>query len=272
MFKRVSARLIRGERGAILVLTVILSTFGIVVSTSALAVVGGHLQVSKTYEVRGASYYTAKAGMDAAMGDMLRGVDLVRQGYQPPQLTVNNLPVRVTVAAPAGSYRPKTVFRYVDPGVQTGLASLGPGNTWSVRLEGVLPFSVLGVGWAFDDTLPPSIRIEVEDPTGAKAVSAAERTRSPLQLLVRSGTATEYVVRFINTGTAPVVSKPFSSLGDDVNTWILGKMTGREYILEATAGEASYALRAYVRQIPGPNQLVAVPQIIVVETWRRATE
>jgi hypothetical protein len=270
--KRVLVRLIRGERGAILALTVILSTFGIVVSTSALALVGGHLQVSKTYEVRGASYYTAKAGMDAAMADMLLGVNLLRQGYQPPQLTVNNLPVTVTVAAPAGAFRPKAVFRYVDPGVQTGLASLGPGNAWTVRLEGVQPFSVLGVGWAFDDTSPPSVRIEIEDPTGAKAVAEDERTKSPLQLLVRSGTSTEYVVRFTNTGTTPVLSLPFSSLGDDSKTWILGKMTGREYILEAAAGEASYALRAYVRQIPGPDQPGAVPQIIVVETWRRTTE
>jgi len=206
------------------------------------------------------------------MGDMLRGVDLFHQGYQPPQFTLNNLPVTVTVAAPAGSYRPKTVFRYMDPGVKTGLASLEPGDTWSVRLEGVLPFSILGGGWAFDDTLPPSVRIEIEDPTGAKAVTAAERTVSPLQLLVRSGTASEYIVRFVNTGTTPVVSKRFSSLGDDDKTWILGKMTGREYILESTAGEGTYKLRAYVRQIPGPDQPGAVPQIIVVETWRRATE
>jgi hypothetical protein len=92
-----------------------------------------------------------------------------------------------------------------------------------------------------------------------------------LQLFVLAGPDTTYTVQFINEGApdkASAQSLPFSSLGGSDHTWVRTKMTGKEYLLRATVRDA-FALKAYVRQLPGPDQPSAgVPQLIVVEAWR----
>lgn len=241
---------------------------GTTTTLGLLLLVQGNLRSAEAFQGRDLTYYSAKAAVEVAMADLLAGQDIALPGYTPSPVTLNGVTSTVSVQTPAGSYRPKLVYRYIDPGASTALASLPGGGERVVKIEGVQPFSTIGMSWAFDDSFLPHLEMVIEDSTGAViARDEQEDARTPFQLIVRSGTDTRYTIRFINRGNSPVASLSFSSLGGLDHTWVLAKASGREYILRAdTVG--GFGLKAYVRQIPGPDQVSPVPQVIVVETWR----
>lgn len=264
---------------------------GTTVTVVLLVGTAAQLQSSGSSHERDSAYFTTKAALEVTLADLLQGQDISLSSYQPPPVSLNGEEARVSVSTPpAGSDRPRLIYRYVDPGAATRLVSLAPGQSFSVTLEGVQPFSTIGVGWAFDDATSQGtgktkldLELVVEDASGLvvgkKAVAGTigeHPARSPAQLFVRAGPSTTYVVRYKNTSkpddqfAVAVNSKPFSSLGGSDYTWMRAQMTGREYLLRATAGTA-FVLKAYVRQIPGPSQAAPVPQLVVVETWRAAT-
>ena len=86
-----------------------------------------------------------------------------------------------------------------------------------------------------------------------------------------------YTVEFKNLDTSPIVSRDFSLKGAAERTWIFVKSVGKEYIVQGVACcetiqgvTGGIAIRAYVRQIPGPGSPSPGPlQSVVVESWRQ---
>jgi hypothetical protein len=289
--QRLIARFRSSEQGFIMLLTQGAMVLGTTVTVVLLVGTAAQLRSSGSSRERDSAYFTAKAAVEVALADLLQGQDISLPGYQPPPVSLNGVEAQVRVSTPpVGSDQPKLIYRYGDPGAKTALASLAPGQSLAVTLVGVQPFSTIGVNWAFADPTPLgtgttklSLELVVEDVSGLvvgkKAVAGKigeHPARSPVQLFVRAGPSTKYVVRFKNTSkpddkdAVAASSRPFSSLGGSDHTWMRAQMTGREYILRATATNA-FVLKAYVRQIPGPSQVGAVPQLVVVETWRADT-
>jgi hypothetical protein len=185
---------------------------------------------------------------------------------------------------------PRTVYRYIDPGASSALASLAPLGVHRVRLLNVEPYSLLAVNWTF--TAVPFDEAEGEirvfDSRGTKIaeedgeVDDDDGQQATVSLAVQLGADSEYVVEFLNEedDKGPILSMPFSSVGGAGATWIHSKLNGREYVVTASAsgvtgatGEevaAPVILRAYVRQLPGAHpDNAALKQIIVMESWRR---
>lgn len=289
--QRLIARFRNGERGFILLLTQGAMALGATVTVVLLVGTAAQLRSSGSSRERESAYFTAKAALEVTLADLVQGQDISLPSYQPPPVSLNGVEAQVRVSTPPfGSDQPKLIYRFVDPGATTSLVSLAPGESQALTLEGVQPFSVIGINWAFDDATPQGtsktnldLELVVEDASGLvvgkKAVlgkSGEHPAWSPVQLFVRAGPSTTYVVRFSNTSkpddkdAVAVNSKPFSSLGGSDHTWMRAQMTGREYILRAAAGNA-FVLKAYVRQMPGPSQVAPAPQLVVVETWRAAT-
>ena len=103
----------RGERGQILVLVLMLMTLGTLVITPLLAYVNLSLRLNSRAEVRSQAYYAAEAGVDAVISDLFHGENLLSTAYPPEssllerngdnlflKQAVNGYPVNITIAPP----------------------------------------------------------------------------------------------------------------------------------------------------------------------------
>ena len=102
--------------------------------------------------------------------------------YTPPSLDLNDRTVGLLIEAPQEEARPRVAYRYIDPGATAGLASLAPGATWSVKLNGVQPLSTLFVNWAFSFGAgeAPDLEIRVLDSEGDEVADSIEpEVRAP---------------------------------------------------------------------------------------------
>lgn len=267
-------RLWRSERGQLLPLTVILSTFGIVVSTAMVVYIQGNLQATLKSQGRETSYYTATSGIEAALADVSRGLDLLGPTYTPPAITINGDDPIIAVSGPVSAGRPTLRYRYLDGGAATGLAPLGPGSSWVVQVNGVEPFSNLLANLAFTSASNPNVTVQIEDDQANLIMenSLAQVLDTTLNLyqvrvVTRLGVADTYFIRFVNNGANPIVSSFHSSVGGSDATWILAKATGNEYLISSTTSD-DFELRVFVRQIPGPGATgTQVRQVVVIETW-----
>ena len=278
----------KGQSGQILLLTLIITSVGALTTGAMLAVATTTARSSGDFQETTSGYYAAAAGIELPMAYMLEGGDAfsLETCYSAPPITVNNIQPQVSITSPEAAgltVRPKVEYRHIDPGVPVedigGMRLLGPGDKWRLKLNGVVPNTSLIVNWAYVASELPDVDITVFDGTG-DVVERALPTRStsaPILLMGRLGQGDTYTVEFKNDGDTPVLSRDFSSKGGRDFTWILAKATGREYLITSSTGE--FALRAYIRQIPGPQEpdlenpdcaplRPAVKQRIIVESWQ----
>ena len=180
------------------------------------------------------------------------------------------------IEAPQEEARPRVAYRYIDPGATAGLASLAPGATWSVKLNGVQPLSTLFVNWAFSFGAgeAPDLEIRALDSEGDEVADSIEPEVSgaPATLIARLDSGDTFTVVFENEDDdSPILSRGFSVKGRLDSTWMFVKSVGKEYLITAVAGDL--ALRAYVRQIPGPGSTSPpLKQTVVVESWQGPIE
>ena len=172
--------MLKNHPGQILVLTLL--TLGVgALGTGALGTGAMLGVVNSTTRGSGAflegtdAYYASAAGVEFVMADLLAGVDALDGSYTLPDLIVNDQEITVLVSSPQTSIHPATEYRYVDPGAASGLASLASGDTWSVKLNGVQPFSTLFVNWAFTPQTTGDLRIRVLDSGGGEIASLVSR-------------------------------------------------------------------------------------------------
>ena len=234
-----------------------------------LGIINATTRASGSFQDSTKAYYAAAAGIEAVMGDLISGDDALDAGYTPPSVRVNGIDVIISITSPQVDLPPKATFRYLDPGASQGLASLGSGETWSVKLNGVAPFSSLFVNWSFVTGDVPDLRIRVLDAGGSKIADANEplKKNTPATLVTQLGSGDTYTVEFGNQDVGPIPSDDFSAKGRQNKTWIYVKATGNEYLITSTAGNVT--LRAYVRQLPGPGQTsTPLKQTVVVESWQ----
>ncbi len=216
--------------------------------------------------------FTKEAGIEAVMADLLEGKDAMAPGYAPPSLNLNGVAVTISVTVPPTDPGPRTLYRYIDPGTKQGLASLAPGTTWSVKLNGVQPLSTVVVNWAFPSATGdrvPQVEIRLIDINGRRIGHGTSPlvTGFPAALLTQARTGDTYTLEFKNNDTAPVVSRDFTIKGGQNNTWVLLKAVGKEYLITAIAGKVKLA--AYVRQLPGPGPTSQqLKHMVLLESWQ----
>ena len=267
-------RLVAGQAGQLLPLTVILSTFGMTVTTALVVYVQGNLGATEKTREREVAYYTATAGIEAVLADAAQGRDLLSPAYTSPSVTVNDQTPAITIAAPPATGWPTLLYRYIDIGAATGLVSLAPGITWSVEVSGVQPFSNTLINVAFTSTSPPAATLSIVDDlenviSSSTLIETLDAAQSLYQVWLdtRLGVASTYTVLFENGGADPITAAAYSSIGGASATWFLTRATGKEYIITSTS-PAGFQLRVYVRQTPGPGvNGTQVQQTVVVETW-----
>ena len=262
--------MIKNQSGQILLLTLIMTGLGGVITGAMLGFLNGSSRGSGTFLDSTDAYYAAAGGIEAVMADLLEGDDALDLGYTVPSVTLNGIPVTISVAPPQVDLAPKAVYRYIDPGAGQGLASLAPGGMWTVILKGVEPFSSLFVNWAFIPEGNVHVDLRVLDGSGLEIAKGEQlgAADSPATLLARLGAGETYTLEFLNQDTVTVLSREFDSKGGLDRTWMLLKSVGSEYLITSTA--SGDTLRAYVRQIPGHGATnPPIKQTVVVESWQR---
>ena len=135
--------------------------------------------------------------------------------YTPPSLEQNDRTVGLLIEAPQEEARPRVAYRYIDPGATAGLASLAPGATWSVKLNGVQPLSTLFVNWAFSFGAgeAPDLEIRALDSEGDEVADSIEPEVSgaPATLIARLDSGDTFTVVFENEDDdSPILSRGFS--------------------------------------------------------------
>ena len=268
----------KNQAGQIMALTLMITGVGALSTGAMLGIITTSARSSGSFHDNTESYYAAAAGIEIVIADLLEGKDALDTGdtpYQVPQLDVNGRPVKISIAPPAGGTKPRVLYRYIDPGTRQGLSSLAPGATWSVKLNGVTPFSSVFVNWAFSYSTAdvPELEIRVLDSEGQQIVSASkpEVQGFPANLKIQVKKGSTYTVEFENKDTAPIVSRDFTIKGGQDRTWIFMKAVSKEYIITAEAGVVR--ISAYVRQLPGPGPTsTQLKHMVLVESWQQPVQ
>ena len=280
--------MLKGQSGQILLLTLVITSVGALSTGAMLAVATTATRSSGDFQETTAGYYAAAAGIELPISYMLEGADAYSLDtcYSAPSIIVNEIQPQVSITSPeaAGlSIKPKVEYRHIDPGVPVedigGMRLLAPGDTWRIKLNGVVPHTSLIVNWAYVASELPEVDITIFDATGdiVERALPIRSTSAPVTVMARLGEGTTYTVEFKNDGDLSILSRDFSSEGGRDFTWILVKAIGREYLITSTIGE--FALRAYVRQIPGPQEpepedpgyaplKPELKQRVVIESWQ----
>ena len=271
-------RCLQGERGQLLLITIVVTTFGLTTSAALLGFVQGNAQAINRTQNRDIPYCTAAGALEAVFNDALKGQDLLDPSYTPPSVTLNDDTPIITIQPPPSTFKPQAGTHYIDPGASTGLGNLGPGENHELRLNKVEPFSVLVISIAFTPMDIGDLEIEVFDDKGNKIAEEKEvvvdagNNVEITRLATRLGPATNYIVRFINEDVAvPIVVQPFSDIGGKSQIYVKGEIAGKRYLLTATTKEG-FQLRVVLSQIPGPHPSGAVvQQKLLIETWAPRT-
>ena len=262
------------QAGQVMALTLMVTSVGALSAGAMLGIITTSSRSSGVFLDNTESYYAAAAGIEIVMADLLEGKDALATAdtpYQVPQLDVNDLPVKISISPPGPGTKPRVLYRYVDPGAQQGLSSLAPGATWSVQLNGVVPFSSLFVNWAFSYSTAdvPELEIRVLDSGGQQIASATkpEVPGFPANVKIQVKEGSTYTVEFENKDTSPIVSRDFTIKGGQDRTWMFMKAVGKEYVITSEAGVVR--LFAYVRQLPGPGPTsTQLKHMVLIESWQ----
>ena len=207
--------MLKNHPGQILVLTLLTLGVGALGTGAMLGVVNSTTRGSGAFLEGTDAYYASAAGVEFVMADLLAGVDALDGSYTLPDLIVNDQEITVLVSSPQTSIHPATEYRYVDPGAASGLASLASGDTWSVKLNGVQPFSTLFVNWAFTPQTTGDLRIRVLDSGGGEIASSANpgALGMPAVAVARLASGDTYTVEFKNQASGRSSPGPSAPTG-----------------------------------------------------------
>ena len=275
--------MLKNQAGQILILTLMVTGVSALSTGAMLAVVNVASRSSGDFRTNTEAYYSAAAGIEAVIADLLNGVDALPSTgdpYTPPSIGLNEQPAVMGIDPPgAGNARPKSTYRYIDPGAEAGLAALAPDATWSLEVNGVEPFSTLLMNWAVTTTGNdrPDVKMRVLNAAG-KEIARSAGTRVigfPLTIATRVGSGDRYTLEFENQDSVTVGSQSFSADGGQESTWIFMRSVGKEYLITGAAETEpgrGIAIIAYVRQIPGPGpSSPPLKQTVIVESWQEVS-
>ncbi|MDP2919576.1 MAG: hypothetical protein Q8O43_05090 [Dehalococcoidia bacterium] len=167
----VSFQKARGERGQLLPLAIILLSVGALIVTGLLPYVSVMLQSGYQERELAMARYTAEAGINRVVADMVRGADAypttytttqphigggsyqtftITTSYTIPSVTVNDYATSIQISLPTQSQaKPASQQNYVDPGVtHPYLATIQGGYAYLMRLYNVKA-GILQVNWAY---------------------------------------------------------------------------------------------------------------------------
>ncbi|MBI2865741.1 MAG: hypothetical protein HYX99_00050 [Chloroflexi bacterium] len=161
---------VKGSRGQILPLAIVLLAAGMLVLTPLLSQLATMLQKGGNEREQRMKVYAAETSINRVIADLIRGADgvgttytttqphtggsfqtfTITTSYSAPSVTVNDYTPTITISLPTGTQaRPATQLNYVDPGVtHPQLATIPGGYTYLIRLYNVKA-GTLQVNWAY---------------------------------------------------------------------------------------------------------------------------
>ncbi|MEK7817221.1 MAG: hypothetical protein AAB281_03105, partial [Actinomycetota bacterium] len=95
-----------GEAGQILLIALIISAFAVTVVLALLPLVSSGLRATAAATDSTRAYYTAAAGVEAVLADLVVGRDILAPGYAAPAVALNDLTASITVRTPELNARP----------------------------------------------------------------------------------------------------------------------------------------------------------------------
>jgi hypothetical protein len=251
------------ERGQALIWVVLIMALGSLVITGLLSYVSASLRADKFARERTGARYTAEAGAEAVLLDLLGGVDALSPGYTVPSVSLNGYSAAISISAPDSQPSPPARYWYFDPGAGTGLSPLAGGAHWQFQVNNIRAGSDIQVNWVFT---PAAAKWKLTLYKDGAEVAAAQGTRSP-GVLVVSGSAIQggsYTFDFHNADSVATAAAPFSAKGGTNNTWIWATAY-QDYLITSTAGKVT--LKVYARQYPGPTT-PTTSQYVSIESWQ----
>ncbi|MFC1925598.1 hypothetical protein ACFLW2_02755 [Chloroflexota bacterium] len=141
--------LARSQQGQALVYTLIILTFGTMVTSGFLVYTGTMVRVGGEDEELLLDRYAADAGVTEVISDLIQGEDALDPGYTIPTPIVNDQNVNIVISAPTPGTEPAAVYHYIDPGVSYGLESIDSQTTYYFRMDNVEASSDIRVNWDF---------------------------------------------------------------------------------------------------------------------------
>jgi hypothetical protein len=191
---------VRGSKGQVLILTVILMAVGTMVLTPLLSQLSTTLRWGGNELDQRMKVYAIEAATSQVIADLIRGADgvattytttephtggsfatfTITTAYTPPSVTVNGLTPTVSLALPTGSQaKPTTQQSYSDPGVtHPGLFTVAAGDGYLMRLYNVKA-GTLQVNWAYSPAGSAEIKIWAGIPASSGVpIPAGGRTGS----------------------------------------------------------------------------------------------
>ncbi|MCH8309215.1 MAG: hypothetical protein IIB17_01805 [Chloroflexi bacterium] len=142
-------RQLNDEAGNAVLYAMLVIVVGAILMSALLPFIAANLRAASASIDNTREYYTAAAGIEAVLADLIQGKNILDSGYAPPAVTLNDITAEISVGTPDTRLRKPSIQRWLDPGVSSGLNRLGPGEEWIVRLNGIQPYSVISINWAF---------------------------------------------------------------------------------------------------------------------------
>ena len=199
------------------------------------------------------AYYAADAGIEAVVGDIRQGTDVLDPSYTIPSVTLNNYTAAISISGPIRldpiPYGPILA----DPGAASILSPLADTTEGLYEIQSVKGNTQIQVNWAFTPAGDWELNIYEGVGTLGTQVASTTGSTSPARL-ISSATAINggiYTIRFYNNSGSATTSAVFSPEGDDDKTWVRAT-SFNDYVITSTAGPIT--LTVTVRQGPGPDQ------------------
>lgn len=139
-----------GEDGVLLPLAIIMMAIGSMVIVTLLSLTATSARAQLDFDDLAPTRYSADSGVVDVLVDLLSGEDALTSTYSTPSLTINEYDVAISVQTPTTTVAAE--YRYLDPGVAFGLASLSSQDSHYIQIDNVEAGAHVRVNWSFTPT------------------------------------------------------------------------------------------------------------------------